>query len=467
MHSLRGLASAHAQPRIGYPPVTLQSGQSLKFARYFRSRNADAYGESLYAVRRRLATGTGAVLLGLVAIAFAWLGDQAQHLFLAIEKRSPYAPLVLTPVLFAGVVFVTNRWCSEARGSGIPQVIAATKDPAAMSQGPLLSLRAAFLKLGMTLVMLLGGGSVGREGPTVQVSAAIMLMLHRLLKVPITAGVIIAGGAAGVAAAFNTPLAGVAFAIEELAAAFEQRVAVLVMGAVVIAGLVTLGISGDYVYFGAMRQKLDVGAVVIIAPLAGVVGGISGGLFARLLLASAFPARLWLRRLRRRPVLLAFACGLVVAITGYLTGGATWGTGYETTKVLIEGGDAPHWFGPAKFIATLATAFSGAPGGIFAPSLSVGAGLGQLISFIFPGEPVGAVVLLGMIGYFTGVVRAPLTAVIILIETTASRGMILPLFATAIIADMVSALICREKLYVGLARAFLPREPQDSEPRSS
>lgn len=114
-----------------------------------------------------------------------------------------------------------------------------------------------------------------------------------------------------------------------------------------------------------------------------------------------------------------------------------------------------HGAGPAKFFATLATALSGAPGGIFAPSLSVGAGLGDLLTSIFPDDPKGAIVLLGMIGYFVGVVRAPLTAVIIITETTASRGMIVPLFATALIADLVSALVCRERLYHGLAKGFV------------
>jgi H+/Cl- antiporter ClcA len=114
----------------------------------------------------------------------------------------------------------------------------------------LISLRTAWAKLCGTIAMLLAGDSVGRERPTVQISAALMVAVHRWLRVPVTAGVIIAGGAAGVAAAFNTPLAGVAFAIEELAAAFEQKVAVMVMLAVMISGLVSLGLAGDYVYFG-------------------------------------------------------------------------------------------------------------------------------------------------------------------------------------------------------------------------
>ena len=166
-------------------------------------------------------------------------------------------------------------------------MIAATDDPE-HSLGTLISLRVGIAKLLMTAAGLLAGASVGREGPTVQVSAAIMARVHRFLRVPITAGVIIAGGAAGVAAAFNTPLAGVAFAIEELANSFEQRVALLVMTAILVAGIVSLGIAGDYVYFGIMPATLPLGRTLVIAPVAGVIGGLSGGLFARLVLAVTF-----------------------------------------------------------------------------------------------------------------------------------------------------------------------------------
>lgn len=411
--------------------------------------------DALAVIRRRMATGIGAVLLGLFAIAFAKMGDFAQRLFLHWDSLWPYGALLGTPAVFAGVVYVTNRFAPEARGSGIPQVIAASRNPGREALGPLVSLKTAAVKLVMTIVMLCAGGSVGREGPTVQVSAAIMVAVHRVLRVPMTAGVLIAGGAAGVAAAFNTPLAGVAFAIEELASAYEQKVAVLVMAAVMVAGLVSLGIAGDYIYFGAMRQTLDLRSVLVIAPIAGIGGGLAGGLFSRLILAFAAPSHRWIHVLKQRPVLLAGICGLVVAILGIATAGATWGTGYETTRQLVESHGGSAWFGPSKFVATVATALSGAPGGIFAPSLSVGAGFGDLLTGIFPDDPKGAIVLLGMIGYFVGVVRAPLTAVIIVTETTASRGMIVPLFATALIADVVSALVCRERLYHGLARPFL------------
>jgi H+/Cl- antiporter ClcA len=324
------------------------------------------------------------------------------------------------------------------------------------AKGPLVSLRSAAAKFAGTLMMLLGGASVGREGPTVQISAALMVAVHRWLRVPVSAGVMIAGGAAGVAAAFNTPVAGVAFAIEELSSAFEQKVAVFVMAAVMISGLVSLGLSGDYVYFGVMSEKMPVRDMLLIAPLAGIIGGVAGGLFSRGLIAMSSSVSPLLLRARAHPLLFAGACGLIVAISGVATAGLTWGTGYETTQGLLAGHNAPLIFGPAKFIAALATALSGAPGGIFAPSLSVGAGLGSLLSQLAPFAPPGAVVLLGMAGYFTGVVRAPLTASIIMMEMTAERSMILPLFATALIADWISSLVCQPKLYHALSKQFLP-----------
>jgi H+/Cl- antiporter ClcA len=296
----------------------------------------------------------------------------------------------------------------------------------------------------------------------VQVSASVMVWVHRVLKVPITAGVLIAGGAAGVAAAFNTPLAGVAFAIEELAAAYEQRVALLVMAAVMISGLVMIGIAGDYVYFGVLRGGLDVRQTLLVAPVVGVVGGLIGGMFTRIVLGFTNARGGVAARIKQRPVLFAIACGIVVGVLGIVTGGTTWGTGYAPAKVLVEGGSLSVWFGPAKFLASLFTTLSGTPGGIFSPSLAVGAGLGNAMARLFD-APSSAVVLLGMAAYFVGVVRAPLTAVIILMETTASRSMILPLFATALIADAASSLVSRERIYHGLSKAFAAKISGDDE----
>lgn len=401
---------------------------------------------------RRTAFLGGAILIGLAALLFARTADEASDLFLALVARWWWAPLLITPAGFVAVVWLTRRFVPAAAGSGIPQVIAAARDPG-NGMNSLVSARTAIAKMILTIATLLFGASVGREGPTVQLAASIMGHAHRFMAVPIRASVYIAGGAAGVAAAFNTPLAGVTFAIEELAAAYEQRMTLLVMAAVLIAGMVSLGLAGDYVYFGAMRQTLAVSQALVAAPVAGILGGIAGALFSRGMLAVGSSGWKPLAWLRARPLLLAGLCGSVVAVTGVATG-LTWGTGYLAAHAIISGSDVPMWFGAAKFVATLATAASGLPGGIFAPSLSVGAGIGDMLRSAFPDYPPGAVVLLGMVAYFTGVVRAPLTAVIIISETTASRGLMLPLLTAALIADFVAQFICRERLYHSLSRRF-------------
>jgi H+/Cl- antiporter ClcA len=405
--------------------------------------------------RTRLAVLMGAVAIGLAATIFAMAADAAGVRFSRYVARYPWAPLVTTPMIFAGLVWLTRRYVPLARGSGIPQVIAAQQDPEGATTS-LVSVRTVVGKALLTLAAVLGGASVGREGPTVQIAAAVMGVSHRLLRVPLRGAVLIAGGAAGVAAAFNTPLAGLLFAIEELASAYEQRVTLLVIAAIVIAGMVAQSVQGDYVYFGLIGAHMSVGSALVVVPVAGLVGGIAGGIFSRLMLGLATGTHRITRWSKVRPVFFAALCGFVVGGLGVATG-LTWGTGYSAARAMIAGVDAPLWFGPAKFAATLATAVAGLPGGIFAPSLAVGAGIGNLLRPIFPASPASAIVILGMVGYFAGVVRAPLTAVIILSETTASRGLMLPMFATAFIADGASQLICREKLYHGLATTFSPK----------
>lgn len=402
--------------------------------------------------RRRIAVITGAVVIGVVAVLFAKASDEMGLVFERFVRRWPLAPLVTTPLGFMALVWITRRWAPLARGSGIPQVMAARNDPAGAARG-LIAVRTVLAKALLTMGAVLCGASVGREGPTVQLAAAVMNLSHRLTRVALRSTVVIAGGAAGVAAAFNTPLAGVLFAIEELAARYEQRMTLMVLSSIVIAGMVAQSLAGDYVYFGVIGAHMPIASALLVVPIAGVGGGLAGGLFARAMLALTDSRHRVTRWSKARPVLFAGLCGLVVAALGVATG-LTWGTGYGAARAMITGADAPLWFGPAKFLATLATAVAGLPGGIFAPSLAVGAGFGNLLHALFPGDSVQAVVILGMVAYFTGVVRAPLTAVIILSETTASRGLMLPMFAAAFLADGASRAVCREKLYHGLSRTF-------------
>jgi H+/Cl- antiporter ClcA len=213
-----------------------------------------------------------------------------------------------------------------------------------------------------------------------------------------------------------------------------------------------------------MGATLPLGVVLVAAPLAGFAGGLGGGLFSRAFLLLRGPDGRWTPFLRKRPLVTALVCGIIVGAIGVAVGGTTWGTGYIPTRQLLEGSRIAYSFGPAKFVAVLATSVSGMPGGIFSPSLAVGAGIGNLLTPLFPGEPSGAIVLLGMGGYFVGVVRAPLTAVIILSETTGTTSAILPLFVACLAGDWAGSLVCRERLYHALARDFIAVPPAEESP---
>jgi len=405
--------------------------------------------------RRRVLFLAGGLLVGALAAALALLADQAQQLFAAILLQSRYIALVLTPCGFALAVFLTNRFFPNANGSGIPKAIAARKltDQAARSR--LVSLRIAVGKILLTLLGLACGASAGREGPTVQVGASVMFALGRFSprRQP---GLILAGAAAGVAAAFNTPLAGIVFGIEEMSRAFEIRTSSLVIGTVIAAGLTSIALMGNYTYFGTTPVTLKTSVDWLAVPACGVVGGLAGGIFSRLVITMArgLPGRIG-DLIKRRKVPFAAVCGFAVALCGLASGDLIYGTGYSQVKPALEGGASlAQSFGILKLAATTLTTISGIPGGIFSPSLAVGAGLGANLAAVFPGTPVEALLLLGMVSYFAGVVQAPITAFVIVTEMTQNHGMVVPLMAASLIAWAVSRTMNKDGIYHELSENY-------------
>ncbi len=411
--------------------------------------------------KRRLLFWAGALLVGATAILFALAANYAQALFHRAARASVYLPIVITPAGFAVVAVLTRKLFPGSQGSGIPQTIAALEIPDHDTRRKLLSLRMAVAKISLTLLGLGAGASIGREGPTVQVGASIMHGFGRFAKFShqeIDRGLILAGGAAGIAAAFNTPLAGVVFAIEELSRSFEQRTSGTILIAVILAGVVSLAMLGNYTYFGHTAVTMTLGADWLAVAVCGVLGGVFGGAFSRLLIVAnrGLPGKLGIL-VRERPVVFALLCGILVALLGVASGDTVFCTGYDEAKSILEGGQQPASFGPLKILATVVSYMSGIPGGIFSPSLSAGAGLGALIATFFSATPAGAIVILSMVAYFSGVVQSPITAFVIVMEMTDNHGMLLPLMATSLIASTMSRLICPIPVYQALAKAFLDR----------
>ena len=385
--------------------------------------------------QRRAIFVLGGIGVGAAAVALAQLADFAQHAFTLLLAKSRYAVLALTPLGFMLSAYLTTRLFPNAQGSGIPQAIAARHLTDQTARESLVSIRIAIGKVILTLFGLLCGGSVGREGPSVQVGASIMFALGRVSprRQP---GLILAGAAAGVAAAFNTPLAGIVFGIEEMSRAFETRTSSLIIAAVIAAGLTSLALMGNYAYFGSSATSLARGTDWLAVPVCGVVGGLAGGIFSRIVIVMARGfAHPFGRAVKGHPLWFALACGLAVAICGLVSGDTIYGTGYQQVKTALEhGAPLPQDFGILKLLATTFAAISGIPGGIFSPSLAVGAGLGSNIASFFHDAPLGAIMLLGMVSYFAGVVQAPITAFVIVTEMTDNHAMVVPLMAAALIA---------------------------------
>jgi len=360
---------------------------------------------------------------------------------------------------------MTRKFFPGAAGSGIPQVMAAlTHEVPAQSRGLYVSVKLVVAKMLLTAWGLLAGLSLGREGPSVQIAAGVMHNARHWL--PKHSGVsdhglMLAGGAAGIAAAFNTPLAGVMFAIEELSRKPEQRSNGLLLSAIVLGGLMAVSIYGNATYFGVIR--VDKLSTSLLGPglLVSICCGVTGGLFARLLVVSLSgrSTDFFSRYRLRKPVLFAGLCGLAVAILGVISHGDTYGSGYAHTRTMLEsGGESSSLYVLFKFMATWITAWAGVPGGLFAPSLAIGGALGNDIAQLTAYVNAPTLIALGMAGFLAAVTQAPLTSFIIVMEMVDGHGLVLSLMASALIASGVSRLISAP-LYSSLAELQLKRMP--------
>ena len=441
--------------------------RSSKLYRRFR-RGGRRYALPWLSLRRwrnRSLLVAAALLAGLIAILFAIGAELAIAAHASMMATSPWLTLIVAPVGFAAMTWLARRFFPGTQGSGIPQAIAASLSEDSRVRRKLLSFKIAIAKVILTLGGLLSGGSIGREGPSVQIGASVMHMLasRRKSRIASPRDLIVAGSGAGIAAAFNTPLGGIMFAIEEMCRyrAFQANSTTLT--SVIFAGLMSLGVLGAYTYFGHTPVALAWPAGIWPVLACGVAGGVAGGLFARGLIASSrgLPGRLgeWSTQ---RPVLFAAGCGLGTAIVGLATGGLTYGTGYDETKDALDGvTQLPLYFVLAKMLVIWLAFLSRIPGGVFAPSLAVGAGLGANIALFLPPEQSAAILTLGMVAFLAAMTQTPITSFVIVMEMTANHQMLIPLMATAVIAHGISRSVSPLPLYQALAYPTLRRVEED------
>ncbi len=413
--------------------------------------------------RMRLTFWLGAILVGVFAGVFALLGDYADHFFRDNIASSAWLPFIVTPLGLMAISWVTRSFFAGAEGSGIPQTLIAIDETGSALCKRLLSFRIAIGKVLLTTFGLFAGASIGREGPSVHLGAAIMYSIGRRMHVParyLERGLILTGGGAGIAAAFNTPLAGIMFTIEELARTFDRRNTPMIIIGIVLAGMTAIAVHQDnYNYYGTAPEQFNFQLLWVGVLVCGIVGGLLGGSFSQILISASRMLRPYMPE---HALKIAFVCGLILATLGLMSGGTIYGTGYIEAKQIVTCAgtescvaEVSVFYPILKMLATMASYLSGIPGGIFAPSLASGAGLGHDLATFFPAELASTIVVLGMVAYFSAVVQTPITAFIIVMEMTDNQDLVLAMMATSLIATGTSKLICRKSIYVALAENFL------------
>ena len=408
--------------------------------------------------RIRLVIWTAAISAGLVVVLFARLAEIGQKVFNTFLLPQKYYLLIAIPLAASLIVYLTQRFFNGAQGSGIPQVIAASKlELNGKPSSHLISLKIAIGKVFLGFVGVAFGFSIGREGPSVQVAASFLSSFNNFLpnnRVIKKSDLILAGGAAGIAAAFNTPLAGIVFAVEELGKRLESRTSGILLGTIIVSGFVAIGIMGNYKYFGhfiiADLDFLFLKYMVVAAILSGILGGI----FSKLLLSPVKHSTFFIWAFKSKsPVIFAGICGFLVALIGLLSNGVSFGSGYGITQQITN--QSVTNIGMvlvSKYLATVFSYFSGIPGGIFAPSLSIGSAVGGFIHQILgaPNQYLVPLIAICMVGFLSAVTQAPITSSIIVMEMIDGHEMLLALFTVALISKAISSRFS-VPLYSGLS----------------
>jgi len=391
-------------------------------------------------------------LVGAVVVAFILLTERfGTHLYPVSD--APWRRL-LVPVLGSlGMGYLLYRYFPDARGSGVPQTKAAL-----YARGGRISLGTVFGKFFCTSATLASGIPLGREGPAVQVGAGIASVLGQKLGLSPekVKALVPVGAAAAIAAAFNTPLAAVLFALEEVVGDLHAPV----LGSVVLASatswaMLRLLLGNDPLFKVPQYQlvhPLEFGVYAIL----GVLGGLVSVAFTKLLLG--LRAR-FLRFPRKTVWFQPVAGGVCVGIMGWFVP-QILGVGYKHVGEALNGGMALKLMGlllVLKLFAVVISYASGNAGGIFGPSLFLGAMLGGIVGTfahnLLPGyvAPPGVYALVGMGTAFAGIVRAPMTSVVMIFEITRDYSVIVPLMISNLVSFFISARLQRQPIYEVLA----------------
>ena len=309
-------------------------------------------------------------------------------------------------------------------------------------------------------MMIIGGGAIGREGPTIQIAGSIFRIVNRVIpsswpklsKKSYT----LTGAAAGLAAAFNTPLGGIIFAMEELAKTHIRFFRTALFSAVIIAGLTAQGLLGPYLYLGYPNVKGLGMSIFLGVTLTAIIAGILGSLMCKIIMK----IMKWKQSFSKgKVVLFVLSAGILIAILAYFVNSSILGSGKDImNEVLFTDNKGVGWHTVIMRIIGPIIAFNtGAAAGIFAPSLSAGASVGAFLSGMFHLEGANANILIlsGMVGFLTGVTRTPFTSAILVLEMTDRHSVIFYLMIAALISNIAALIIDKHSFYEQLKKSYV------------
>jgi H+/Cl- antiporter ClcA len=411
------------------------------------------------------------LLTGLIAVFYSKLFLLAETSADSLFKSWHWLLFVVTPVCFLIAWWLVDRFEKYAGGSGIPQVMAAIELANPQNNGKirkLLSIRVIIVKILSSLFMILGGGVIGREGPTIQIAGSVFRKVNQLLpawwpKIS-KRNMIMTGAAAGLAAAFNTPLGGIVFAIEELTKTHFSYFRTALFSAVIIAGLTAQALFGPYLYLGyptinGLSVYIFLG-VILVSMLAGLGGSITG----RVLLAF-IKLRGRLQK-KSQQIIFIILCALVVALIGFTTRTELVGSGKTImTHILFKSDKYLPWYTPLlRMTGSVFSFATGAAGGVFAPALSSGACIGSVLSgwMNLNDSNTNLLILSGMVGFLTGITRTPFTSSIIVLEMTDRHNLIFYLMLAGMFSGMMALLIDKHSFYDHLKVKYLRQIEEES-----
>ncbi|MBW7886847.1 MAG: chloride channel protein [Bacteroidetes bacterium] len=403
-------------------------------------------------------------ITALTAVAYSMIFTYAENFRIYLSAQHPYLFFIITPASFFLSWYFVYQFSPFASGSGIPQLMAAVelsdqkKSPAIFS---LLNAKIFLVKIISSITAILGGAVIGREGPTLQLSGSIFYYTHRWLperwpkfsrKV-----MLITGGAAGLSAAFNTPLGGIVFVIEELTRTHITTFRTAVFSAVIIAGMTAQLILGPYLYIGYPTIVVEGYQTILWSGLIGIIIAPIGIFYTSIV----YNIMRWRKTVKsfKKQILYSLSFGFAVALFMFFVGSESCGSGRElfTHLLFTPGAEVNVQTALSRIVTSIFSYSNGSAGGVFSPALGTGAGLASLLAQLFHVSTAyhNMLILAGMCSFLTVVTGSPFTSAIIVLEMTDRHSAIFHLMLAAMLSHLTARLMQKESFYERIKHDFL------------